>query len=269
MEQTKKYELTEETYVILTDDIILHRIRALRDFGNVKAGDLGGWVQSEKNLAQYGSAWVYGNAKVYDDARVYGDAKVYGDARVHERAHIYGSAHVCGYANIDGNACVHGCARVYCYAHLYGHARAYGSANISGYACVCGNAVVSDSACVYGGACVCGDTRVRGGARVCGDVNVKGNACVSGSARVSGAGDYATVKGFGRGYRTTTFFRRQDGSVGVQCGCFYGSLQEFRWQVRKTHGDSKMAKEYLAIADLMELHFTKEGGEDHGADKEV
>lgn len=28
--------------------------------------------------------------------------------------------------------------------------------------------------------------------------------------------------------------------------------------VKKTHGDSKYAKEYLAIADLMELHFSYE-----------
>ena len=27
-------------------------------------------------------------------------------------------------------------------------------------------------------------------------------------------------------------------------------------EIKKTHGDSKRAKEYLAIADLMELHFS-------------
>ena len=37
---------------------------------------------------------------------------------------------------------------------------------------------------------------------------------------------------------------------------------QFREIVKKTHGDSKYAKEYLAIADLMELHFSDEcGGE--------
>ena len=48
----------------------------------------------------------------------------------------------------------------------------------------------------------------------------------------------------------------------IQCGCFYGDLAQFREIVKKTHGDSKYAKEYLAIADLMELHFSDEcGGE--------
>lgn len=82
-----------------------------------------------------------------------------------------------------------------------------------------------------------------------GDAWVYGDACVSGNA------DYTIVKGFGREYRTTTFFKCKDGKVRVQCGCFYGDLKEFRAIVKETHGESKKAKEYLMIADLMELHF--------------
>lgn len=53
-------------------------------------------------------------------------------------------------------------------------------------------------------------------------------------------------------------FRSKDKILRVQCGCFYGDLAQFREIVKKTHGDSKYAKEYLAIADLMELHFSDE-----------
>ena len=89
-----------------------------------------------------------------------------------------------------------------------------------------------------------------------------GNAWVYGNAQVSDDADYAVVKGFGRCFRTTTFFRCKDKILRVQCGCFYGDLAQFREIVKKTHGDSKYAKEYLAIADLMELHFSDEcGGE--------
>ena len=101
-----------------------------------------------------------------------------------------------------------------------------------------------------------------GDAWVYGNARVYGNAQVSGNARVSGNADYAVVKGFGRCFRTTTFFRCKDKILRVQCGCFYGDLAQFREIVKKTHGDSKYAKEYLAIADLMELHFSDEcGGE--------
>ena len=91
-----------------------------------------------------------------------------------------------------------------------------------------------------------------------GNAWVYGDARVSGDAQVYGDADYATVKGFGRFFRATTFFRCKDKILRVQCGCFYGDLEQFREIVKKTHGDSKRAKEYLAIADLMELHFAEE-----------
>ena len=91
-----------------------------------------------------------------------------------------------------------------------------------------------------------------------GNLSHDGNAWVSGNARVSGNADYAVVTGFGRYFRATTFFRCKDKILRVQCGCFYGDLAQFREIVKKTHDDSKYAKEYLAIADLMELHFSDE-----------
>ena len=113
-----------------------------------------------------------------------------------------------------------------------------------------------------GDAWVFGDAQVFGNAQVSGDARVFGDAWVSGDARVSGNADYAVVTGFGRYFRATTFFRCKDKILRIQCGCFYGDLARFREIVKKTHGDSKYAKEYLAIADLMELHFSDEcGGE--------
>ena len=244
MDQEKKYELTEEMRASPTGEV-LHRIRALRTFGGVVAGTLGGWIQSEKNLSQEGTAWVCQNAQVTGDAIVSGNALVCGDAYVADAAEITGDA------NVSGLTMVFGYAKISEKAMVLGEARVFGRAQILEGAHIFGEAVVSANAVVGGITKVCGNARLTENAMV------KTNL------------DYVTVRGFGREQRATTFFRRQDGSVGVQCGCFYGSLQEFREQVRETHGDSKMAKEYLAIADLMELHFTKEGGDDYGADKEV
>lgn len=187
----KKYELTNEIKN-LEDGVVLYRIRALKDFADVKAGDLGGFIQRESNLAQEGNAWVYENACVYGNARVCEYAKVCGNAKVHE------------------------------------------------YACVCNYARVYRNAEVYG------------------FTELVGDVCVTGDALISGVDDVATIKGFGRVNRTSTFFRCKDGKVRVRCGCFYGDLDEFRAKVKATHGDGKMAREYLMIADLMELHFKKE-----------
>ena len=64
----KKYELTSETKIVFGH--ILYRIKALSSFGCVSAGDLGGFLESEKNLSQNGNAWVFGNAEVYGNAEV-------------------------------------------------------------------------------------------------------------------------------------------------------------------------------------------------------
>lgn len=66
--------------------------------------------------------------------------------------------------------------------------------------------------------------------------------------------EYTTIKGFGTNFITTTFFRCKDNIVRVSCGCFYGTIEEFRERVKTTR-IGKLAKEYLMIADLMEYHF--------------
>ena len=181
-----------EKYELIKDPIInLYRIRALKDFSDIKAGTLGGYVENEDNLSHDGNAWIYGNARVYGDAKVCGDSKVYDDAKVY------------------------------------------------GNACVCSDARVCGDAKVYGNACVCSD------AKVCGDACLKTNA------------DYTVIHGFGSEERTTTFFRCKDRNIRVNCGCFYGTIDEFRYKVHETHGDSKYAKEYLMIADLMKFHFSE------------
>ena len=139
----KKYELTDDIITKPNGDV-LHRIKAVRDFRNVKIGDVGGYIEKEENLSHDDDAWVY------DDAWVRGDAQVR-------------------------------CNRDYFYDH-----------------------------------------------------------------------------GCGREQRTTTFFRTKDGKIGVSCGCFYGDIDEFRKKVKETHGDSKMAEEYLMLADFNEFRFGKE-----------
>lgn len=86
---------------------------------------------------------------------------------------------------------------------------------------------------------------------------VSDNARVFGNARVFDNADYATIHGFGTQFRTTTFFRCKDKQVKVSCGCFYGTIPEFREQVKNTR-KGKIAEEYLMIADLMEKHFAEE-----------
>ena len=108
----KKYELTGETKEI--GGVTLHRIRALVDIpGNdVKAGDLGGWIEVERNLSQKGAAWVADEARVMDSARVTDTALVMGSAWVTGSARVMGEALVMGSARVTGKARVMDSARV-------------------------------------------------------------------------------------------------------------------------------------------------------------
>ena len=83
----KKYELISETKSFLGKT--LYRIKALISFSDVKIGDIGGFVESDKNLSHDGDAWVYGDARVWGDARVCGDARVWGNARVATKSSVF------------------------------------------------------------------------------------------------------------------------------------------------------------------------------------
>lgn len=90
-----KYDLTSDT--IEYDGRTLYRIRALKSFGDVQKGDLGGFVAAERNLSQTDDAWVA------DDAQVAGNAQVTGAAWVTDDAKVTGAARVAGIALVDGD----------------------------------------------------------------------------------------------------------------------------------------------------------------------
>ena len=71
METEKKYKLTDESIAFCGKK--LYRIEALKDFADVKKGDLGGFIETDHNLSHNGNCWVY------DDAVVYGCSVVFGN----------------------------------------------------------------------------------------------------------------------------------------------------------------------------------------------
>ena len=202
-----KYELTDET--IKVDGHTLHRIIALKDFGFITKGDLGGFIESEKNLSQDGDCWVYNDAQVYgnaivrDNAHVYGDVEVYGDAQVYGNAQVYGDAIIHDEARIYDNACISGHARIHENAKVYG--------NIE----VCDNAQVCDS------------VKIFGNAEVCGDIKIGGTAVIQEMA------DYMVFKNNWSSGRYFTWTRSNDM---WKVGCFYGTGEEL---IKKAYKDSE------------------------------
>lgn len=113
IDNSKKY-LLDKIDSIAFDGHTLYRIVALKDFADVKAGDKGGYIESEGNLSQDGNSWVYHRAKVWnaarisDDAQVFGQAEVYDNAQVGGTSWVYGNAKVYGDAQVGGNASISG-----------------------------------------------------------------------------------------------------------------------------------------------------------------
>ena len=101
-----KYKLTDEKMEYYGRT--LHRIQALKDFDLVEAGDLGGWIQSERNLSQEGNCWVYDKAKVFDNALVSDNVRVFENACVFENARVLGNTRVFGIADVYGDIWVYG-----------------------------------------------------------------------------------------------------------------------------------------------------------------
>lgn len=263
---SKKYELTDNTYI--HNSVTLYQIRALKDFSNVKAGELGGYVQSTKNLSQKGKCWiynddsmVYGNAIICGNAKIMCESEVCDNAKVSENATIsdsiiFGSAIISGNASISDNVKIHGVAKVYDNAQIRDNVCIRDSAIVCECAFVANNVEIYDNAIIKGNAGVIGDP-----IHTCNSIKIYGTATLQGDCYICNGGNiynnnrYAVIKGFGREQRSTTFYMNRNNDIMVKCGCFFGTLKDFRNEVRITHGYTKLAKEYLKIAKLMEYHF--------------
>lgn len=203
----KKYEMTNE--VIEFEGRILHRIRALKDFGDVKKGELGGFIGKEKNLSQVGYAWAYNNAKICDDAIVIGNANIKDNAIVKDKALIKGDAVVEDDAVIGDSAVVEDNALVRNNAIVKDEAVIRKNTLVEINACVRGRANVFDSACIVDSATVEGNAKIYGDAVIKGDAivreyaAVKENAVIRGHAQIFG---HAIIRGNTRIYENVKVY---------------------------------------------------------------
>lgn len=109
--EDKKYELVPESVTIFYKRP-MYRIRALKDFSDVKKGQYGGYVESEENLSQTGNCWIYDdsivglggrvidNAIVKDASKVIGGSEISDDAIVEKCSLIDGSSVVSGQSRV-------------------------------------------------------------------------------------------------------------------------------------------------------------------------
>ena len=152
-----KYEITgiaHEKYPFL------HRIRALRDIGSeIKAGDLGGFVESEGNLS----------FEAEDDAWIFNDAIAAGEGHVDKGSVLRERAIVCGCAYASHGTEMSGDSRAEDDAYIRG-------ARLSRCARVSGSGMVLQSPTTKAAPILTGSCSVYG--KVIGDVTLTGTAVV-------------------------------------------------------------------------------------------
>ena len=132
----KKYELIKESkdYFLGRE---MFRIRALKDFGNVKAGDIGGWVCSYNNLSQEGNCWIYDNAECLDNARIFDNAMMFDDAIMFGNSVMYDNAVMLNNSIMYDNS------------KMFNKAKMFDNSIMCNNAEMCGNATMYDSSIMY------------------------------------------------------------------------------------------------------------------------
>lgn len=139
----QKYEITDMAH---EEYPFLHRIRALRDIcGEIRAGDIGGFVESESNLsAEPGDcAWIFDDAIAAGDAYVDRDACLRGDAIACGSAYVSKGSVMSGHSHAEDNAYLRG-------ASMTGKALASGNAQIIHDPHTMGTPILSGNCKVYG-----------------------------------------------------------------------------------------------------------------------
>ncbi len=157
----KKYKLLKDDYIDfhlyydseleseVQEEYRLYRIQALRDFGDIKKGDLGGYIQTQKNLSHSGNCWVYDKGIAGDGSKVKNNAKVMDGAIVRGGAVVSKNAVLTRHAKVGYSAIVTDNA-VIKYTEIYGENVVKDNAVLI-HGEIRGNLVVSGNAKLSGG----------------------------------------------------------------------------------------------------------------------
>lgn len=173
--ETKKYKIRKDLSYTF-DGHKLYRVEALKDFGNVKKGSVGGFIEKEDNLSQEGNCWIFLDAKVYGNAKVFGNAIINGFAQVCDNSVVFDNAQVRGYSKVKDNARVFNNARMEDCSIVKDNAQVYGNSLLLDNAQVCDNAHLIGTCLVRDNAIVCGDACIYDVVRFISDAKIKSPA---------------------------------------------------------------------------------------------
>jgi UDP-3-O-[3-hydroxymyristoyl] glucosamine N-acyltransferase len=114
----------------LPDGRKVQRIQAVRSFGTIKQGTIGGFIEEDENLSHYGNCWIADNAIAAGESRVRQNALLKNRARIDDRVLVSDSSTIQEEAVLRDDVFV------------YGNAVVGFKSFLAGTATVCGHAIV-------------------------------------------------------------------------------------------------------------------------------
>lgn len=195
----RKYEMLEDDTITLKG-AKLYRIKAIKSFSDIKEGDLGGYIASEKCLWDFGDCWVTDNAAVggkstIGDSAVAGGNAVVWDSHVADITYIGDDATVIG-TEMFGNSSITGSSYVQ-HSNLQESIKVSGDAviinsGIEGNINISGNVQIKDSS-IRGKGEFSGNLKIDDWLKKVRDIKMSGDARITrdglnaeGSFKVSG-----------------------------------------------------------------------------------
>nr|DAY45809.1 MAG TPA: hypothetical protein [Crassvirales sp.] len=248
----KKYKiLTEETKQHKGRTV--YRIQALKDFADVKAGDKGGWIETEDNLSQAGNCWIYDKSIVHDNAQVRENAKVKGKSYIGGNSFITDSTLISGEVFVTGNlymcdsSSIIGKVSIKGKASLYQYSSIRNGVIIWGLVYLWGNSSLEENLTIYS------NVELDFNAKIKGNFIIK-EPLILKKVTITSKEDYLVFKNT---WSSNRYFTYIIPTKMWSVGCFYGTGKEL---IKKAYKDSKESGDkYKAYVELVEkLYPTKQ-----------
>ena len=227
----KKFKLT--SMIVEYKGKTLYRIQALHDFSDVKKGELGGFVEHEKNLSHEGDCWIY------EDSVVMGLSKIEGRSVVSGRS-IVDNSIISGSSVITDNSFL---------------SRSTVDDSIVKYRSDVDASTIENKSTVYFSTIdrsIVKSSIIKRSA-IRNHPTPGGSVIRFESAKIESASDYITITNIGSRLATLTAYRCVSGEIKINTGCFSGCIDEFLRAVEATHRHNKYAKQYLKAVELIKL----------------
>ena len=87
------------------------------------------------------------------------------------------------------------------------------------------------------------------------DADLRG-AYLGGAGKLSKPDDILVVGNIGSRFGYTTIYNTDNG-IYVQCGCFFGNIDEFAKKVEETHKGTRHERDYKALIEFAKAKFSK------------